>query len=125
MFARSWLGNLKFGSTRLIVCFDVDTVPPVGFAVWPFGLSMNGILLLLFVLTLIAEKSRPLLVNWFEIHTYGVRPENTPTPPRSCCVPCPTGSQLNPTRGDHCVGAGTTFVARLKSVTVRGFGLGA
>ena len=35
----------------------------------------------------------------FEIHTYGVRPENSPTPPRSWVVPSPVASQLKPMRG--------------------------
>jgi hypothetical protein len=37
----------------------------------------------------------------FEIQTKGVRPWNTPTPPRSCCLPAAPMSQLNPTRGSH------------------------
>src|ERR1700683_890925 len=109
---------------RLIVCFATATFAPVGLVGWAFGFGLNGIMLALLVEMLMSLNSRPLLLNWFEIHTYGVRPGNTPAPPRSTCLPFPRGSQAKPRRGDHCIGDGTTFVARPKSVTVSGFAPG-
>ena len=46
-------------------------------------------------------KSAPVLVNEFESHTYGGRPEKTPTPPRTMVRAWPVTSQLNPSRGDQ------------------------
>src|SRR5262245_43521977 len=45
--------------------------------------------------------SRPVPVNALDIHTYGGRPEKSPTPPRTIVFPCPLTSQLNPKRGDQ------------------------
>src|SRR5690242_18599043 len=45
--------------------------------------------------------SRPVLTKALETHTYGGRPLNTPTPPRTIICPSPLGSQFRPKRGDQ------------------------
>ena len=45
--------------------------------------------------------SRPVPTKAFESQTYGGRPVNQPAPPRRSSGRCPSGSKLNPTRGDQ------------------------
>src|SRR5262245_25747813 len=110
---------------RLTLCRPA--VPPVTVFGCAFGSATNGIWnAALGAPVLIEVKSRPLLLYWFESHTYGVRPVKYPTPPRTCdrkAAPL-LRSQLKPIRGDHINGAGTTSVAYPKSVTVTGFARG-
>src|SRR5450759_2425263 len=99
----------------LIVCVPR---PAPGIDVgWLLGSATKGILNLVGVEVLnTAEryvKSTPVLPYWFDSHTYGVRPVNMPIPPRTWRrLPLVLlRSQLNPTRGENIVGAGTTLVA--------------
>ena len=62
-----------------------------------FGLNGNAVVLS----TWTKPVSTPVLPTWFEIHTYGGGPVNTPVPPRTCVVWLPLMSQLKPTRGDQ------------------------
>src|SRR5205814_8819105 len=100
--------------------------PPVTDVGCANGSATNGIRLAVFRLAVIVVKSTPVFPYWFDSQTYGVRPVNRPTPPRSCdrVADPPLRSQLKPARGDHIFGAVTISVRNPKSVTVRGFECG-
>ena len=57
------------------------------------------------------RNSLPVFPNWFDSHTYGVRPEKSPKPPRICSVLFGPSAQLKPARGDHSTPPGTSSVA--------------
>src|SRR3954449_4297041 len=98
-------------------------VPPVTVRGWLAGSATKAMRFAALLLVEMFVKSRPVLPYWLESHTYGVRPVKNPNPPRTCDRRAPPllRSQLNPTRGDHISGAGTTSVANPKSATVSGF----
>src|SRR5713226_58318 len=79
-----------------------------------------------FVEIVVKSSPAPGLPYWFASQTYGVRPVKNPMPARTCdCLEPPfERSQLTPTRGDHILGAGTTSVAKPKSVIDNGFAFG-
>ena len=80
---------------------------------WLFGSAMKLTRLFALKVTASAVKSTPVLLYWFDSHTYGVRPANRPRPPRICerFAPPLLRSQLKPARGENIFGAGTTSVA--------------
>src|SRR5262245_12604689 len=101
MFERSTCGYLNSGSITSISLVNVPAVAPVTVRGWLLGSATNGMRFAALKAAPMRVKSTPVLPNWLEIQTYGGRPENTPTPPRSCCAPSPFKSQLKPARGDH------------------------
>ena len=52
---------------------------------WAYGSAENGIRLAGSKNTRIRWNSFPVLLYWFDSQTYGVRPWNNPSPPRTCC----------------------------------------
>src|SRR3954468_365000 len=77
-----------------------------------FGSATKVIRLAVLSGTASAVKSTPVLLYWFDSHTYGVRPAKMPVPPRTCdrFVPPLLRSQLKPARGEYILGAGATSV---------------
>jgi len=86
-------------------------VAPVGDFDCELASATNGILLFALLEMLIFVKSTPVLLYWFDIQTYGVRPAKMPMPPRTCDFESFIGVQLKPTRGENCCVSGTTSVA--------------
>src|SRR3954467_5165044 len=91
--------------------------PTVTVRGWLFGSATKAMRFAALLVVEMFVKSRPGLPYWFESPPKGVRRVKNPNPPRACDRRDPPllRSQLNPARGDHISGAGTTSVAYPKS----------
>src|SRR5262245_28238329 len=104
----------------------LPAMPPGIDVGWFFGSATKLTRLFALNATASAVKSTPVLLYWFDSHTYGVRPANRPRPPRSCerLAPPLLKSQLKPARGENIFGAGVTLVANPNALSASGFACG-
>src|SRR5688500_3771324 len=109
---------------RSISFVNDDPDAPVTAVGCPAALGKNGMRLAATFEAPMRWNSMPVLPYWLDSHTYGVRPENIPNPPRTCCSPLLFRSQLKPTRGEYRTPAGVSSVAKPKFATATGLAVG-
>src|SRR5215510_15831612 len=94
---QTW-GNLKLGSETLNSKLAA-LAPVTFFGLYASGFGLNGRVV---VLSIWSKPVRtPVWPIWFDTHTYGGGPVNTPVPTRTCVLCFPPTSQFIATRGDQ------------------------